>query len=524
MRSVATLADVFAETDRLCADLAHLNLSLPAPEGVAQQLLELEDRRAWLESKRWKAAVAADETLKEFRAPTFDEVRNCIPPDAVVLDFFEYEDPRQKPAAEESRITGEQSQEAEEFAGKRLAAFVVTRSKPTVQVDLGPSDAIAELVPELDDKAAAGRWIQSVNETLRSTSRGLKPLKVQTSEEAALEMRRLVWLPLEPHLGDAQTIIVSPDGVLNRVNLLTLPGREAGKYLLEERTLVYVPAALLLPELLRGEPPGHVPQSLFLLGDADFDSKLSTESPSNDGPTPIHTRGQQEVKPAHFDRLPETRAEVEDIAKLFAERKTEGQCRLVLGPEAREALVRREAPQFSVVHISTHGDYVVRDDIFVALPQDKLPPALRAMLALAGANRGSSDGADDGILTALEIGCLDWRQTEMVVLSSCASAQGKTMSGECAQGMLRSMHLAGVDCVVASLGEVDDRATRLLMVRFYQNLFEGKLSRAESLREAQLWLLNQGAAIFNVSDEVAAKHKRLPPYYWANFVVSGDWR
>jgi CHAT domain-containing protein len=333
-------------------------------------------------------------------------------------------------------------------------------------------------------------------------------------------MRRRVWLPLEPYLGDAQTIIVSPDGVLNQVNLLTLPGREAGKYLLEERTLVYVPAALLLPELLRREPASHVPGSLFLLGDPDFDDGPAAAETTE----PLRTRGPQEAQPAHFGRLPETRVEVEDIARLFAERQAKGECRLVLGPEAREAVVRRDAPQYRVVHISTHGDYVVKDDIFVSLPQDKLPPALRAMLALAGANPGSSDGADDGVITALEIGCLDWRQTEMVVLSSCASARGKTMSGECAQGMMRSMHLAGVNCVVASLGDVDDRATRLLMVRFYQNLFEGKLSRAESLREAQLWLLNQGAAIFNVSEEVAAKHKRLPPYYWANFVVSGDWR
>ena len=89
--------------------------------------------------------------------------------------------------------------------------------------------------------------------------------------------------------------------------------------------------------------------------------------------------------------------------------------------------------------------------------------------------------------------------------------------------------------------QVDDEATALLMVRFYQNLLgkrEGLkmgLPKAEALQEAKDWLRNLSAK------EVKGEVERLPrgkaekpvplrkeakpfahPYYWAAFVLIGD--
>jgi len=87
--------------------------------------------------------------------------------------------------------------------------------------------------------------------------------------------------------------------------------------------------------------------------------------------------------------------------------------------------------------------------------------------------------------------------------------------------------VAGAKTVIASLWKVDDVATRDLMERFYDNLWNKNLGKLEALREAQLWMLRErGPRGLDVVEEDAAKtmNKRLPPYFWAAFVLSGDWR
>ncbi len=61
---------------------------------------------------------------------------------------------------------------------------------------------------------------------------------------------------------------------------------------------------------------------------------------------------------------------------------------------------------------------------------------------------------------------------------------------------------------MASLWKVPDRQTSDLMERFYENLWERKMSRAEALRWAQLDLL-----------------RTYPnPAAWAGWILVGEWR
>jgi CHAT domain-containing protein len=65
-----------------------------------------------------------------------------------------------------------------------------------------------------------------------------------------------------------------------------------------------------------------------------------------------------------------------------------------------------------------------------------------------------------------------------------------------------------------------------LMQRFYQNLWDKKLPKAQALREAQIWRFKDGQPPrgFDILDEKANPSKRLVPKHWAAFVLSGDWR
>ena len=92
-------------------------------------------------------------------------------------------------------------------------------------------------------------------------------------------------------------------------------------------------------------------------------------------------------------------------------------------------------------------------------------------------------------------------------------------------GLQRAFQVAGAKSVVASLWKVPDSATARLMQRFYENLWEKKMGKLEALREAQIWMLrdkgNRGLAL---PKDAPKDDEPLPPYYWAAFVLSGDWR
>lgn len=91
-------------------------------------------------------------------------------------------------------------------------------------------------------------------------------------------------------------------------------------------------------------------------------------------------------------------------------------------------------------------------------------------------------------------------------------------------GLQRAFQLAGARTTVTSLWKVHDNATRALMVEFYENLWKKQMSRVEALRQAQLTIMREGVDRGATLLDDGGKADRLPPRYWAAFVLSGDWR
>ena len=96
-------------------------------------------------------------------------------------------------------------------------------------------------------------------------------------------------------------------------------------------------------------------------------------------------------------------------------------------------------------------------------------------------------------------------------LSACQTGLGKYIRGEGMIGLTRGFMYAGAPRVLASLWNVDDAATADLMKDFYQGMLgPEKLRPAAALRQAQIrmWQRDQYRS----------------PFYWAAFVMNGDWR
>jgi CHAT domain-containing protein len=99
---------------------------------------------------------------------------------------------------------------------------------------------------------------------------------------------------------------------------------------------------------------------------------------------------------------------------------------------------------------------------------------------------------------------------DLVVLSACQTALGKDVRGEGLISLTRGFMYAGAPRVVASLWQVDDRASAELMKRFYEGMLGRGLRPAAALRAAQVELLND-------------KRWRAP-HYWAAFTIQGEWK
>jgi len=98
----------------------------------------------------------------------------------------------------------------------------------------------------------------------------------------------------------------------------------------------------------------------------------------------------------------------------------------------------------------------------------------------------------DGRLSVREIQRGWDLKAELVTLSACETALGRDAGGEGFVGFTQALLMSGTRSVCLSLWRVDDRATSLLMTRFYQNLLGRRagltvpLPKAEALREAKV--------------------------------------
>ena len=169
-------------------------------------------------------------------------------------------------------------------------------------------------------------------------------------------------------------------------------------------------------------------------------------------------------------------------------------------------------------------------------------PMMRSGIALAGANTWIAGGelppdAGKGLLFAQDVAALDLWANELTVLSACNTAIGDVKIGEGVFGLRRAFAIAGAKTLLMSLWPVPDRATALLMQRFFDNLQRG-LGRADALHEVQNYLrtitvgeLRQFPLGMEVLDELLAENSPdcleddtplSHPFYWGAWVCQGD--
>ena len=255
--------------------------------------------------------------------------------------------------------------------------------------------------------------------------------------------------------------------------------------------------------------------------------------------------------------LPYSEREVAAIARLFEDESGNKHASVLLGAEASEQAVdgmatRGELRRYRHLLFSTHAEMdncVAMHSALILAHEESSDPIGQIL-------RGEE--VYDGRLTAQQIARTWQLSADLVTLSACRTALGKDSGGEGYLGFSQALFVAGARSVVLSLWDVDDTATMLLMVRFYENLLGEygeprggfvagtRMPKGEALREAKRWLrssppeeiravldkweLRAPSAARAALDERPSAVPRPQqerydfshPYYWAAFILIGD--
>jgi CHAT domain-containing protein/tetratricopeptide (TPR) repeat protein len=372
----------------------------------------------------------------------------------------------------------------------------------------------AQLIPSRLQRRIVGIDVVEANRGLGVVSAA--PEDVGPFVAASNALYKVVLEPAAGMIGDKRLMIVA-DGALNYVPFeVLLKSPETGDfstlgYLVKSNEIIYAPSASVVGAI-KQQRTKSTGRSMLIIADPVFNSNDAraqkvTAKPASDaevrglgiqGALTDFTGSAAPATPSAtmeglpLARLNGTRIEAEEISKLA--KASGGQADVWLDLEANEdSLGTRDISKYRVIHIATHG-----------LLNAERPQFTGVVLSLVG------NKTHDGFVRTDEVFNLRLGQP-LVMLSACETGLGKEKRGEGVMGLTRAFMYAGAPTVGVSLWSVADRSTADLMTDFYRRLLsttEGATS-SSALRGAQLAMISG--------------KKYSAPFYWAPFVLVGDW-
>ncbi len=332
-------------------------------------------------------------------------------------------------------------------------------------------DTTIHMVPPIPiEREKLKTRIEETYRTITSSAKDKVELEALGKKREAIlqELYMSVFAPIESYLpkNPDGVVTIIPHGPMFSIPFAALMSPD-GKYLIEKHTLAYTPAIGVWRATQKlAEAASQEPNKLLAFGNPITEAI------------------------AFLGKLPYSEKEVQNIANLFGKDHSV----VKIGQEANKKAFADLAPQFTDVHLATHG-----------LVDEEHP--MESSLVLA------PTAYDDGMLSVKDIISMKELKARLVVLSACQTGRGK-ITGDGVVGLSRAFIIAGTPSVMVSQWNVDDIMTEFQMKQFYKSYLAG-VGKSKSLREAQLATIKfmEGGGKVTV---------RANPRYWAAFQLIGQ--
>ncbi|WP_299243470.1 CHAT domain-containing protein [uncultured Aquimarina sp.] len=294
----------------------------------------------------------------------------------------------------------------------------------------------------------------------------------------ALKLYQQLISPIKNQI-EGNNLIISPDGPLWHLNfdlLLTQDDTSNNpkklSYLLKDYTISYANSANLLFTPFKSNEKSNKLKECLAFSFSDSTNIVTSKTLSM---ATLRNTG---------DDLPGTRKEIKSISNII-----DGN--YFYGSEAVETNFKKNASQYSILHLALHGEV-----------DNERPENSKLFFSQ------SKDTIEDNLLYSHELFALDI-PSELTVLSACNTGTGQIAKGEGIMSLGTAFQYAGTKSLLLSSWEVSDQTTPELMKYFYTNLKAG-MDKAKALRQAKLQYLN------------TADINRTQPFYWGGFYLIGD--
>jgi CHAT domain-containing protein/Tfp pilus assembly protein PilF len=481
------------------------------------------DRQAWYRSEQARARTLLD-ALQESRQQRIDQVQAAIPPAWIdqrrdLLRKIAAEDARrrsplslatEKTLADralsdlldqlgeiDARIRGARSRQASAAPlpappVEDLRRRLLEPNDLLLEVSLGATRSYLWAVTadglqsfELPGTDVLDPLLRAAYEQLASPSATEAP----SGDARLLELSRLLLGPVARQLGERR-LLIAADGPLQYLPIAALPDPD-GRHepLIQHHEIALVPSLPVLAELRaraaeRKPSPGKL---LAIVADPVFDASDDRVASARER----LPRAAGEEEEPFLPRLNFARDEATALAALVP---PDQRLQALDFAASRELVMGGHLAGYPILHFATHAR------------QSPDPAELSALVLSRFDARGHSV---DGSLRVADLEGLDLA-SDLVVLSACDTALGGPVRGAELAPLPQAFLRAGARRVLASLWQVGDESTAVLMTEFYRRLLTQHLAPAQALREAQL--------------AVRAQPRWRSPRYWAGFVLFGDWR
>ena len=376
------------------------------------------------------------------------------------------------------------------------------------------TDLRAQLIPAKLQRRIVGIDVVEANRGLGIASSA--PEDAAPFVAASNALYKAVLEPAASMIGEKRLMVVA-DGALNYIPLeVLLKTTDAGDfsslgYLVKTNEVIYAPSASVVAAI-KQQRTKATGRTMLIIADPVFNSndaraKKGTTPAANDaevrglgiqasltdvaGTTPPAAPGAA-MEGLPLARLNGTRIEADQISKLA--KTAGGQADVWLDLDANEDNVTtRDVSKYRIIHVATHG-----------LLNAERPQFTGVVLSLVG------NKTHDGFVRTDEVFNLRLG-SPLVMLSACETGLGKEKRGEGVMGLTRAFMYAGAPTVGVSLWSVADKSTADLMTDFYKRLLTAGDTTTSSgaLRGAQLAMISG--------------KKYSAPFFWAPFVLVGDW-